>query len=561
VGDLDSTQTLDPPDDDPPTRNALPAGAAARRVALASGSAGGPSTSMEFARATLRDEETATARGMIRVGRLIGIAVAIALPFMGGAVDLRIAIFGGMVFALGIGWAIDRRLRDSARYSDTIMVVLALSVCPVTFLAMLYFGIFSAAQLFPTLAMYFFARREKASSAFALFMVNAIVQAMFAGVIISGLAEDPGLFRPSQPAWMLAIAHVLIQIGDFGAFLLGRTGHRGTRDAIEKMRRAMLLAAQRDALLAEARQDLDRALEAGGSGRYTDQTLGNYRLGAVIGRGGMGEVYEAWHVKSGEAAAIKVLPHRELGNPRAVERFLREVSAVRALKSSHVVRVLEWSNESDDLPYFAMERLHGHDLAHHLRSATLPPEALDKLLAQVGAALDEAWENGIVHRDLKPQNLFLADGGHWKVLDFGVAAFGDRAGSLTSGHVVGTPAYMSPEQARGERVDHRADVYALAAVSYRWLTGRPVAQGRDLHTALYQTVHVMPQQPSTLAELHEDVDAVLALGLVKQPERRWNRVEEMRVALADALRGELDPAVRRRAADVLAEHPWGAVRQ
>jgi serine/threonine-protein kinase len=207
-----------------------------------------------------------------------------------------------------------------------------------------------------------------------------------------------------------------------------------------------------------------------------------------------------------------------------------------------------------------MERLHGQDLAHLLRSGRLPPDGLDKLLAQVGAGLEEAWAQGIVHRDLKPQNLFLADGAGWKVLDFGVAALGDHAGSLTSGHVVGTPAYMSPEQARGERVDHRADVYAIAAIAYRWLTGRPAATGRDMHTALYQTVHVMPQRPSALAELDADVDAVLALGLVKQPDKRWDRIEELRVALAAALAGELDPAVRRRAADVLADHPWGAVR-
>jgi serine/threonine-protein kinase len=515
---------------------------------------------MELGRATLRDEEASTARGMIRVGRLVGAACLAVLPLFSGSVPLRIAIAAAMVFALVVGAIVERRLRDPERYGERLMIVLALAVCPVTFLALLYFGIFSAAQLFPTLAMYFFSRRERFASAFALFLVNAVVQATFAVVIIAGVVGDPGLFQPTQTAWTLVWGHVLIQVGDLGAFLLGRGSHIAARDAIEKMRGAMLLAAQRDALLHEARQDLDRALQLGGSGRYSDHTFGSYRLGSVLGRGGMGEVYEAFHVKTGEPAAVKLLAHRELGNPRSVERFLREITAVRALRSPHVVRVLEWSNEGDELPFFAMERLHGQDLAHLLRSTRLPPDGLAKLLAQVGAALEEAWSFGIVHRDLKPQNLFLTDDAGWKVLDFGVAAFNDRAGSLTSGHVVGTPSYMSPEQARGERVDHRADVYAIAAIAYRWLTGRPVTSSRDLHTALYQAVHVMPQRPSAIADVHDDVDAALALGLVKQPDQRFERVGDLREALVAALAGELDPAVRRRAADVLADHPWGAVR-
>jgi serine/threonine-protein kinase len=120
---------------------------------------------------------------------------------------------------------------------------------------------------------------------------------------------------------------------------------------------------------------------------------------------------------------------------------------------------------------------------------------------------------------------------------------------------------MAPEQARGERVDHRADVYALVAIAYRWLTSRPAVAGKDLHNALCQTVHVMPQQPTSLAtELHADVDAALALGLCKEPSDRWQTVADLRTALEVALSGEFDPRTRRRAADVLGKHPWGAVR-
>jgi serine/threonine-protein kinase len=556
---------------DQPTAHALPAVAQARRVAAQASTppptqgTPGPQVSQQIALATLREEEADSARHMIRVGRLLGVAAAATLPFVGGSEVLRIAFAGAIVIAVGVGLVVERRLRTPGTFRESTMITLGLSVAPAIFIAGLFFGIWSAVQLFPALALYFFSRREAFSSALALYVTNLVVQATFAALIISGVMQDPGLVRPDLPPVTLAIGHVLLQIGFLGAFLLGRGTYRASRDAIAKMQKAMLLAAQREALLHEARQDLDRALAIDAAGRFTDHTFGSYRLGHVIGRGGMGEVYEAFHTETGSVAAVKLLAHRELGNPQSVERFVREVRTVQKLSSPHVVRVLAASSERDEIPFLVMERLRGHDLAHHLRSGKMSPAALIDMLAQVGAALEEAWAKGIVHRDLKPQNLFLADGDGgkptWKVLDFGVAALDDHAGTLTQGKVVGTPAYMAPEQARGERVDHRDDVYALAAIAYRWLTGRPVCAGKDLHNALYQTVHVMPQQPTSLvAELHVDVDAVLAIALSKQPNDRWNSVGELRVTLAAAFDGKLDPRTRRRAADLAAKHPWGAAR-
>jgi serine/threonine-protein kinase len=564
---------------DTPTAHALPATAHAKRTAALSspppmghGSSPtgrahtpsqGPQVSQQIAAATLREEEADSARQMLVIGRWLGLAAAASLLFVRGSEPLRIAL--AIAIALGVlsGIGLERRLATPGRSSEKSMIVLAISVAPAIFLAALYFGVLSAVQLFPALALYSLSRREKLRSALGLYLTNAIVQAVFAGLIITGTVDDPGLVRPQvSPAVMLA-GHVLLQAAFFGAFMLGRFSYRTSREAVGKMQNAMMLAAQREALLQEARHDLERALAIESAGRFTDQTFGQYRLGHVIGRGGMGEVYDAFHVDTGEEAAVKLLAHRELGNPHSVERFVREVRTVQKLSSPHVVRVLAASDERDEIPYLVMERLRGHDLAHHLRSGKMPPSALLEMLAQVGAAVEEAWTKGIVHRDLKPQNLFLADGPGrptWKVLDFGVAALDDHQGTLTQGKVVGTPAYMAPEQARGERVDHRADVYALAAIAYRWLTGRPVVSGKDLHNALYQTVHVMPQQPTTLAELHADLDLALVLGLCKEPSDRWQTVAELREALALALDGQLSPRARRRATDVLGKHPWGAVR-
>jgi serine/threonine-protein kinase len=551
VVDDGATRTVHPRDDADDTAHALPPNAIARRRAA---------PPVKYTLATLRHEEIRSARTMIRVGRWIGVAVLIALPLVGGDRALAIAFAISIALAITVGAVVDVRLRDPARYRETTMLVLAASVLPAGFCGVVYWGIFSAAQLFPVLSLYFFSRRERFASALSVYLGIAVGQLLIAIALISGLVSDPGLFEPDLPRSTLVIGHALVQVGDFAAFVLGLRSFRATQAALDDMQSAMVLAARREALLREARQDLERAIR-GGPGRYTDQTFGSFRLGNVLGRGGMGEVYEARHVDSDAPAAVKLLPARELGNPRSVERFVREVRAASALRSPYAVRVLAASGEHDPIPYLVMELLHGHDLAHLLRDdPRLPHDELVALLAQVGTALAEAWQLGIVHRDLKPHNLFRAesDGGRaWKVLDFGVAALADHSGTLTHGHVVGTPAYMAPEQARGEHVDHRADLYALAAIAYRCLTGRPVCSGPDMHASLYQIVHGAPVRPSAVAELPADVDAALAIGLAKDPVDRFDSAAELRDALADALAGTLDPELRDRAAGLVARSPWG----
>jgi serine/threonine-protein kinase len=543
-------------DAEPATVNALPAGARARRAVPTTPL---PQMSQQIAIATLQEEQTGNARTMIVVGRLIGIAVLLPLPFLGGSQALRIAMAISVGLSIVLGFAVEKWI-DAPERGESATLLLGLLVSPAIFVAALYFGVFSAVQLFPALALYFFSRRESNRWALALYAANAVTQGVFAALIIGGVIDDPGLITSHQPRAVNITGHVLLQLGFLGAYILGRGSHRASREAIGKMQAAMQSAALKEALLAEARQDLDRALAIDAPGRFTDQVLGEYRLGNVIGRGGMGEVYEAWHTQTGDVAAVKLLPQRELGDPASVERFLREVRVVKNIDSPHVVKVLAASDDKAAMPYLVMERLRGQDLAQLLRAGPVSPSALLAMLAQVGAALEQAWGSGVVHRDLKPHNVFLCDDGTWKVLDFGVAALDEHSGTLTQGKVVGTPAYMAPEQARGEKVDHRADLYALAAIAYRWLTGRPVCGGKDLHAALYQTVHVMPLRPSSLAELPADVDDALALGLAKDPEARWTTVRDLRDALSAALAGELDPRIRRRARDLITAHPWGAVR-
>ena len=199
--------------------------------------------------------------------------------------------------------------------------------------------------------------------------------------------------------------------------------------------------------------------------------IGSYRLGTLIGRGAMGEVYDAGHVETGAPAAIKMLARGMVGSHDKIARFLRELEIARKLDAPNVVRVLEIGDPGDDLPFLAMERLRGDDLADLLRRRrVLPPSEVVTMVREVAAGLDAAHAAGIVHRDLKPSNVFRHEDRVWKILDFGVSKLSDNA-DLTQNSVIGTPAFMAPEQARGEAVDARADVYALAAIAYRALTG------------------------------------------------------------------------------------------
>ena len=189
---------------------------------------------------------------------------------------------------------------------------------------------------------------------------------------------------------------------------------------------------------------------------------------------------------------------------------------------------------------------------------------MTELVQQVGSVVDLARDKGIVHRDLKPQNVFRdtaqRERGVWKVLDFGVAALSDHTGTLTHGNVVGTPAYMAPEQASSAPVDHRTDLHALTAIAYRCMTGRPAFSGREIPALLYDVVHKMPSRPGAQVDLPEDVDCVLAIGLAKEPDDRFSSGQELADALEAATRGALSPTLRDRAATLLANFPWGVRR-
>jgi eukaryotic-like serine/threonine-protein kinase len=506
-------------------------------------------TTLTSAADALRDEEVERTRAFLRMGWLVAAGTVIGIFVVPGDPRIAAALLASLTLAvLGSLW-IDRELRTLARYSVRQLEALAFAAIVCGQLGILYVGVLSAAPLIVALGVLFFCRTEHRASAISVYVLAAGSHAVVATLVIAGVIRDPGCY-PVRPTCSIEaqIAGQLILQQAYGiCFFLARMTRKTSLRAIEDLQRATRLAAQRDAQVAELRHDLDRAQKIGGPGRFTGHAAGAWELGFVLGRGAMGEVYEASHATTGREAAVKLLRRELLGDPRHVERFLREVRIAGSIDSPHVVQVLGASTPLDPLPFLAMERLRGKTLGELLRTGPFLGPKLGALVTEIGEVIDRAHAAGVVHRDLKPHNLFLTDDGTWKVLDFGIALLGDASGTLTRGAAIGTPAYMAPEQARGEPVDHRADLYALGAVIYRCLTGRVPFVARDMPALLYAVVHIMPLRPSAFGPVSPHLEAFLQIALAKSRDARFASGAELAMAFAAAERRALPDVFLRRA--------------
>ena len=261
---------------------------------------------------------------------------------------------------------------------------------------------------------------------------------------------------------------------------------------------------------------------------------GTYRITRLFAEGGMGRIYEAEHVRLERRLAVKVLHAIYAKSAQGVARFEREARATAALHSSHIVSVFDVLRTPDGRPCIVTELLAGEDLQARLeRVGKLSVADAIPMVRSICRALADAHAHGIVHRDLKPSNTFVTDTGRVKILDFGVAKTSEERDLTQTGAVLGTPAYMAPEQARGSHdVDARADIYAVGAVLYRMLTGQQ-PYGRDATNPLARLLDEEPARPRSIeGSVPEGVEAVIQHAMARDPAERPATALELERELA-----------------------------
>src|SRR5215203_1493682 len=273
---------------------------------------------------------------------------------------------------------------------------------------------------------------------------------------------------------------------------------------------------------------------------------GRYELGELLGRGGMAEVRQAVDQRLGRSVAVKQLRADLAVDPTFQARFRREAQSAAGLNHPTIVAVYDTGEEPDPtsgvpIPYIVMELVEGTTLRDVLRDGRkiLPERALE-LTAGVLDALAYSHKAGIIHRDIKPANVMLTPTGGVKVMDFGIArAVADTSSTMTQTQaVIGTAQYLSPEQARGETVDARSDLYSAGCLLYELLTGRPPFVGDSPVAVAYQHVREEPQPPSAFdSEITPEMDAIVLKALVKDQDYRYQSADEMRADIDACLDG------------------------
>src|SRR5918996_4400979 len=262
---------------------------------------------------------------------------------------------------------------------------------------------------------------------------------------------------------------------------------------------------------------------------------GRYAVGELLGRGGMAEVYLATDRVLDRPVAVKILGGWLASDGSFVERFRREALAAARISHPGLVAVYDAGTE-DDVQYIVMELIPGETLADVLRrEGPLPADRARGIAARVGEALAVAHAAGIVHRDVKPANVMITPDGGSKLMDLGIARGVEGESITRASSILGTAGYVSPEQARGEPVDHRSDIYSLGCVLYEMLTGRRPFDADNPVAVAYRHVHEAPAPPTSLdPSIPPALEGVTLRAMEKDPSARYPTVEDMTEALNDA---------------------------
>jgi eukaryotic-like serine/threonine-protein kinase len=282
---------------------------------------------------------------------------------------------------------------------------------------------------------------------------------------------------------------------------------------------------------------------------------GRYEVVGLLGEGGMGQVYEVKHVALDRRFAMKVLRRDLAKDDELAARFIQEAKATASVRHPNVVEITDFGRLPDGVPYFVMELLVGEMLGHVIKAGgPIPARRAVRIVKQVASALSAAHAGGIVHRDLKPDNVFLVGGvtggqasDDVRVVDFGAAKIIGSSRVTRQGIVFGTPHYMSPEQASGQPVDHRADIYSLGIIMYEMFTGRVPFEADTYMGVLTQHMFVQPVPPSQVTPAARELGALEEITLVclaKKPEDRYASMDALSAALDEVVHVGSDGRVR-----------------
>ncbi|MEL7235021.1 MAG: protein kinase, partial [Chloroflexota bacterium] len=263
--------------------------------------------------------------------------------------------------------------------------------------------------------------------------------------------------------------------------------------------------------------------------------IGQFTILEEVGRGGMATVYRATQQSINRDVAVKVLPQQFLHDPGFFERFKREVEVIAHLEHPHIVPIFDYG-ENNGMPYIAMRYLAGGTLRNIIKSGQPQLKDLIRPIQQVASALDHAHLQGIIHRDLKPGNVLRDTSGNAYLTDFGIARVLNS--DLTGSAIIGTPAYMSPEQARGETLDARADVYSLGVVLFELITGEEPFKAETPIAMILKHLHErVPYLSEYRADIPADVDKVIAIATEKQASDRYSSAGALAEAFTRAVEG------------------------
>jgi len=256
--------------------------------------------------------------------------------------------------------------------------------------------------------------------------------------------------------------------------------------------------------------------------------IGNYKILAKIGKGGMGDIYKALQEPLKRIVALKVLPPQLSRDPEFAKRFEIEAKAISLLQHQNIVSIYEYG-EDDGLRYFAMQFVDGVDLGRRLSEHRLipVPEVID-FTRQICRALRYAHSCDIIHRDIKPGNILIEKNGVIRLTDFGIAKIFSRTAITLTGSAVGTPEYMSPEQAQGKKLDAQTDIYSLGIVMYEMLTRKPPFSGNNPMSIAYKQVHEQPDPPSLKRkDIPKRLEMIVLKALKKDKRERYATIGEL----------------------------------